>query len=89
MRPVISTLILPQVVPFYSAILPGYIPIGIRSNHMDITKFEDISDPGFTAVAGEIRRWVRELVAPSDARAVTIATPQQEQAGQQQDGLCM
>jgi len=66
------------VVPSHSAILPGYIPIGIRSNHMDMTKFEDTSDPGFTAVAGELRRWVRELVAPSDARAVAAATPQQE-----------
>ena len=89
MRPVISTLILPQVVPSHSAILPGYIPIGIRSNHMDMTKFEDTSDPGFTAVAGELRRWVRELVTPSDARAVAAATPQQEQEGQQQHGSRM
>ena len=56
---------------------------------MDMTKFEDPSDPGFTAVAGELRRWVRELVAPSDARAVAAATPHEEQEGLQQDGLCM
>jgi hypothetical protein len=55
---------------------------------MDMTKFEDTSDPGFTAVAGELRRWVRELVTPSDARAVAAATPQ-EQEGQRQYGLCM
>ena len=28
---------------------------------MDMTKFEDGNDPGFKAVAGELRRWVREL----------------------------
>jgi hypothetical protein len=28
---------------------------------MDITKFEDGDDPGFKAVAGELRRWLREL----------------------------
>jgi len=56
---------------------------------MDMTKFEDRSDPGFTAVAGELRRWIRELVALSDARAVAAATPQEEQEGQRQDGLCM
>ena len=33
---------------------------------MDMTKFEDISDPGFIAIAGELRRWVRELVPSSD-----------------------
>ncbi|KAG9245258.1 hypothetical protein BJ878DRAFT_541478 [Calycina marina] len=49
------------VVPSHSAILPGYIPIGIRSNHMDMTKFNSVDDPGFIAVAGEIRRWTKEL----------------------------
>jgi len=28
---------------------------------MDMTKFEDENDPGFKAVAGELRRWVKEL----------------------------
>lgn len=44
------------VVPAHSAILPGYIPLGIRSNHMDMTKFENADDPGFKAVVGELRR---------------------------------
>ncbi|RDW82157.1 hypothetical protein BP6252_03269 [Coleophoma cylindrospora] len=48
-----------------SAILPGYIPIGIRSNHMDMTKFEHEDDPGFKAVAGELRRWIKELTVLS------------------------
>jgi hypothetical protein len=70
----ISKLILCQVVPSHSAILPGYIPIGIRSNHMDMTKFEDVDDPGFLAVAGELRRWCRELSSssPSGARVAAI-----------------
>ncbi|RYP18173.1 hypothetical protein DL767_009885 [Monosporascus sp. MG133] len=50
-----------QVVPQEWAILPEYIPIGIRSNHMDITKFSSIEDPGFLAVLGELRRWIKEI----------------------------
>lgn len=49
------------VVPSHSAILPGYIPIGIHSNHIDMTKFEDVEDPGFVAVTGELRRWIRDI----------------------------
>ncbi|RYP02565.1 hypothetical protein DL765_010728 [Monosporascus sp. GIB2] len=51
------------VVPQDSAILPGYIPIGIRGNHMDMTKFASIDDPGFVAVCGELRRWIRDMSA--------------------------
>jgi hypothetical protein len=50
-----------QVVPKDSAILPGYIPIGIHSNHMNMTKFEREDEPGFIAIAGELRRWIKEL----------------------------
>ncbi|KAK3896423.1 sesB-related regulatory [Staphylotrichum tortipilum] len=50
-----------QVVPQDSAILPGYIPIGIHSNHMDMTKFASVDDPGFLAVCGELRRWTKQL----------------------------
>ncbi|RSL83110.1 hypothetical protein CEP52_016800, partial [Fusarium oligoseptatum] len=34
------------VVPQDSAILPGYIPIGIHSDHMGMTKFASTDDPG-------------------------------------------
>ncbi|EAQ83088.1 hypothetical protein CHGG_10906 [Chaetomium globosum CBS 148.51] len=44
-----------------SAILPGYIPIGIRNNHMDMTKFASVNDPGFQDVCGELRRWIKEI----------------------------
>ncbi|KAJ6189139.1 hypothetical protein N7519_004047 [Penicillium mononematosum] len=47
------------VVPQDSAILPGYISIGIHGNHMDMTKFAGPTDPGFLAVCGEMRRWIK------------------------------
>ena len=58
-----------QVVPRESAILPGYIPIGIHANHMDMTKFGSVEDPGFVAVCGELRRWVKGLRAQAGAGA--------------------
>ncbi|KAK4164409.1 hypothetical protein QBC43DRAFT_262507 [Cladorrhinum sp. PSN259] len=51
------------VVPQDSAILPGYIPIGIHGNHMDMTRFVSTDDPGFMAVCGELRQWIREINA--------------------------
>jgi hypothetical protein len=54
---------------------PGYVPIGIHQNHMDMTKFEREDDPGFTAVAGELHRWVKEPSAPSEAGVVRTAVP--------------
>ncbi|KAK0639519.1 hypothetical protein B0T16DRAFT_497593 [Cercophora newfieldiana] len=50
-----------QVVPQDSAILPGYISIGIRSNHMDMARFQTIADPGFVSLSGELRRWIKQL----------------------------
>ncbi|KAF2477247.1 uncharacterized protein BDR25DRAFT_208408 [Lindgomyces ingoldianus] len=57
------------VVSSHSATLPGYIAIGIRSNHIGMTKFEDENDPRFTAVAGELHRWVKELRSPEKTRS--------------------
>lgn len=51
-----------QIVPQDSAIIPGYVPIGIHANHMDMTKFAALDDPGFIAVSGELQRWIRSLV---------------------------
>ncbi|CAI4216051.1 unnamed protein product [Parascedosporium putredinis] len=48
-----------QVVPQHSAILPGYIPIGIRANHMDMVRFSSTDDAGFKAVCSELRRWIK------------------------------
>ncbi|KAB5513496.1 hypothetical protein GE09DRAFT_1179745 [Coniochaeta sp. 2T2.1] len=47
-----------QVVPQHSAILPGYIPIGIRSNHMDMARFAAADDPGFVALVAHSDRIV-------------------------------
>ncbi|KAI2465425.1 hypothetical protein F4781DRAFT_435459 [Annulohypoxylon bovei var. microspora] len=54
------------VVPQDSAILPGYIPIGIRSNHMDMAKFVAMDDAGFISVCGELRRWIKGIGATKD-----------------------
>ncbi|KAL5585689.1 hypothetical protein FOVSG1_013381 [Fusarium oxysporum f. sp. vasinfectum] len=52
------------IVPQDSAVLPGYIPISIPGNHMEMTKFLDTDDPGFLAVCAEIRRWIRDTIVP-------------------------
>ncbi|KAH7173733.1 uncharacterized protein B0J16DRAFT_294087 [Fusarium flagelliforme] len=49
------------VVPKHSAILPGYISIGIHKNHSEMTKFNDTSDPGFVAICGELKRWMKKI----------------------------
>ncbi|RFU30301.1 hypothetical protein B7463_g6063, partial [Scytalidium lignicola] len=70
------------VVPSHSAVLPGYIPIPIRSNHLDMTKFDSAEDPGFTAITGELRRWVKELGVPSNVEMTRATTLQQQQVAQ-------
>ena len=47
-----------------SAILPGYISIGIRGDHSDMAKFSQTNDPGFMAICREIRRWARDMGGP-------------------------
>lgn len=44
-----------------SATLSAYPSIGIRKNHKDMARFEVDDDPGFVSIAGELRRWVRQL----------------------------
>jgi hypothetical protein len=36
---------------------------------MGMTKFEDVNDPGFIAVAGELRRWSKELAQSAEPPA--------------------
>lgn len=50
-----------QVVPKYSAILPGYPAIGIHADHRDIVRFDTMTDPGFVAVSNELQRWAKDL----------------------------
>ena len=39
---------------------------------MDITKFEKEDDPGFKAVVGELRRWVKESVRSEKTRLLKL-----------------
>ena len=55
---------------------------------MDMTKFEHIEDPGFTAVAGELRRWVKALDMSSNAAVTGAASSQQQQVEQRQSAQC-
>lgn len=63
--------------------------MGIRKNHMDMTKFEGVDDPGFIAVAGELRRWCKELSSSSSGGARVGAIGQQERPILQPGPQCM
>lgn len=39
-----------------------------------MTKFEVVDDPGFIAVAGELRRWVKELAKVENTRPIQSGT---------------
>ncbi|KAJ3524973.1 hypothetical protein NM208_g11840 [Fusarium decemcellulare] len=49
------------IVPKHSAILPGYSSVGIHRNHAEITKFASPDEPGFVAICGELKRWVKKI----------------------------
>ncbi|KAF4503164.1 hypothetical protein FAGAP_595 [Fusarium agapanthi] len=49
------------IVPKHSAILPGYISIGIHKNHAEMTKFSNSEEPGFVAICGELKRWMKRI----------------------------
>jgi hypothetical protein len=49
------------IVPKYSAILPGYASIGIHGNHAGMTKFSGPDEPGFRAISGELKRWMKRI----------------------------
>lgn len=44
---------------------------------MDMTKFEDVNDPGFIAVAGELRRWSKELAQSRGPTSTSVDKPAQ------------
>ncbi|KAI6777054.1 hypothetical protein HG530_000999 [Fusarium avenaceum] len=50
-----------MIVPKHSAILPGYISIGIHKNHAEMTKFAHSDEPGFKAICGELKRWMNKI----------------------------
>jgi hypothetical protein len=49
---------------------------------MEMTKFESVDDPGFTAIAGELRRWVKALSMAKHADISIAVASQQVQAVQ-------
>jgi hypothetical protein len=56
---------------------------------MDMTRFEHGDDPGFIAVVGELRRWIKELTVLSSVSVPDAArSQQQQQVGQQHGARC-
>ncbi|KAI1423216.1 Alpha/Beta hydrolase protein [Xylaria sp. FL1777] len=55
-----------KVVPSESAILDGYLAIGIHADHWNIARFSSADDPGFIRVLGELRRWINQLADVDD-----------------------
>lgn len=54
---------------------------------MDMTKFENADDPGFKAVAGEVRRWVKESIRPENARLLELgAESSHTRSASEEDG---
>lgn len=54
---------------------------------MGMTKFEHGDDPGFTAVAGELRRWVKETIGYSKTVVPGTVVAQQVQRVDGSSGL--
>jgi hypothetical protein len=44
----------------------GYRTIGIRANHMDMTKLGSDDSPGYVRVCGELQRWFKTLASDND-----------------------
>lgn len=51
-----------------------------------MTKFEHVDDPGFTAITGELRRWVKEMTPLSNASAPGAERSEQGKQVRQEDG---
>ncbi|KAF4948389.1 hypothetical protein FGADI_9701 [Fusarium gaditjirri] len=65
------------IVPKHSAILPGYISIGIHKNHAEMTKFSNSEEPGFVAICGELKRWMKRI-----QQTQSMPQPQHSQVAQ-------
>ncbi|PMD43794.1 hypothetical protein L207DRAFT_456064 [Hyaloscypha variabilis F] len=77
-----------MVMPKHSAIIPGYIPVRIRSNHMDMTKFKDADDFGFTVITRELRRWIKQSTVLKGTETLSTSVTQPSQAKQQDTAHC-
>jgi hypothetical protein len=49
---------------------------------MDMTKFNDLDDPAFIAICGELRRWIGELRTYTDEEPLRAGSLEQEHGGQ-------
>jgi hypothetical protein len=61
--------------------------IGIQSDHFNMTKFGHKDDPGFRAVAGELRRWSKKLAqarVSDEGTAIPMPTAQSLRAPSRQ-----
>ncbi|KAH7258710.1 hypothetical protein B0J15DRAFT_465964 [Fusarium solani] len=63
------------IVPMHSAILPAYNSIGIRQNHVTMTKVESENDAGFQSVSSELWMWVA-MIRGGNTRDVPQASIQ-------------
>ncbi len=67
-------------IPQDLVILPGYIPIVIRGDHMDVTKFASTDDPGRFLTPDfvkKLRQWIKEISrAAEQRRESTSSRPQ-------------
>jgi hypothetical protein len=66
----------------HSAILPAYNAIGIRSNHMDMTKFALEEDPGYLAVSSELWRWAKQIKSQLQVQEASSSASTSSATGQ-------
>ncbi len=50
-----------------------------------MARFESEDDPGFRAVTGELRRWIKHLTVVENPKTLNASITQPSQAKQQQD----
>ena len=55
---------------------------------MDMTKFENFEDPGFIAVYGELRRWLKGLRGIGIIAATAPADTSTQQTNQEGEARC-
>ncbi|ODM15240.1 hypothetical protein SI65_09181 [Aspergillus cristatus] len=62
-----------------SATLRGCTSIGIRKDHMDMTKFATMDDSGFIAVCESLGRWINEVDAKGPSADYELLNPARQQ----------
>ena len=54
-----------------------------------MTKFEHMDDPGFIAITGELRRWIKELTTPGNTSTSGTEIFEGGKQNQQHGTQCM